>query len=626
MKTKYLIGFISAAYLLAFLHFGFWKGAQYGGDSWGYYVHLPSSFLYQDVGDYKECSAAWRVYNPRADDPGENLLSSPIGKKVIKYPVGVAIMEAPFFVAAHVFCLVSGVSADGFSWPYMFFVGIASLIYAVWGIWLLLLALKPYFKNETTRLLVGATIGLATNLLYSSTYTVGMSHPFLFFLYALMLLGIVRFYEKPSAKGAIWVGASAGAIALTRSPEVICVLIPLLWGINTWADIPRRFRLIGMHFGKVALAVLAFLLMLAPQAIYWKFVSGQWWYNGYQGEHFDWANPHILDGLFHYRNGWLIYTPVMAFSLLGIFWLRKHATDARLAILCFLPLHWYIIYSWWCWNYINGFGSRPMVEILPLLAFPLAAITEFARQKRWSSILGIALLAFFSWLNIFQTWQVSKGLLLSEATNRAYYKAIFGRTKGDNNTVVAYSSGELQPDVVRSGWKKWLHGDKDSLIKVQSLATNDMEDSTKALFTRELKQSGSFSFRCDDEFSPICYLELPDSIAINAGDYLKISVSTYVKANEMTYKHEKQALLALHVFDGKDKTILASQLAASSTNHNETGSFWFTGKPDTWGESSYFVRVPQKLNPTDRIKTYMWNPARQRIYVDDMAVELWRYQ
>ena len=626
MKTKYLIGIITAVYLFAFLHFGFWKGAQFGGDSWGYYVHLPSTFLYQDVGDYTECSEAWRVYNPRANDPQSYLYTSSIEKRVVKYPVGVAIMETPFFFVAHVFCLITGVATDGFSWPYMFFVGISSLFYAIWGIWLLLLALKPYFNNETTRLWTGLTIGLATNLFYFSTYTVGMSHPYLFFLYALMLLGIVRFYEQPSTKRAIWVGASAGMISLTRSPEVICVLIPLLWGLNKWADFPKRGKFILDNYGKIGLAMLAFLLMLVPQALYWKFVSGHWWFNGYQGEQFDWKNPHILDGIFHYRNGWLIYTPVMAFSLLGIFWLRKYATDARLAILCFLPLHWYIIYSWWCWNYINGFGSRPMVEVSALLAFPLAAFLEVVWQKKWSRILGAVLLAFFIWLNLFQTWQFSKGLLLTENTNPAYYKAIFGKSKPDDASAIAYSSNETQPELLRSGWKKWLHDDQDSLVRVAILATNDMEDSTGVLFTRELKKSGAFSFRCDEEYSPGCFLELPDTIPVEAGDYLRISISCYVKAKELTHKHEKLALLIVHIFDAQNNLILFKQLAASNRIYNESGSFKFTGKPDVWGEASYFVRVPQKLKPSDRIKTYLWNPSRQAIYVDDMAVELWRYQ
>lgn len=42
MKTKWTIGLIAAVYITAYLYFGFWKGVFNGGDTWGYYIHLPS--------------------------------------------------------------------------------------------------------------------------------------------------------------------------------------------------------------------------------------------------------------------------------------------------------------------------------------------------------------------------------------------------------------------------------------------------------------------------------------------------------------------------------------------------------------------------------------------------------
>lgn len=624
-KSKLLISIIAIVYLLAFLYFGFWKNAIKGGDTFGYYIHLPSTFLYHDAGDYTKSIEQWRLYNPTSRNPLEELPVTSIGKRPMRFPVGVAVMGAPFFAIAHVYCWVSGTAADGFSTPYLFFSGLSTVFYALWGIWLLMLALKPYFKTENTRVIVGLTIALATNFFYSSTYSVGMSHSYLVFLYALLLIGVFRFYEKPSSKGAIWIGAAAGFITLVRSPEIICVLIPFLWGITKWTDIPKRIRLFREHIGKIGLAILAFVISLLPQAFYWKQVSGQWWYDGYQGEHLDFAHPHILDGIFNYSNGWLIYTPVMAFALLGIFWLRKYAAEALCTIMVFLPLHWYIIYSWWAWNYFNGFGSRPMIETLPLLAFPFAAFVEVMFKQKWTQILGGILLAFFIWLNLFQTWQVSEGLLLTSNTNRTFYWSIFGKTKSDDATVIAYHTNELQPDSIKSGWKKLFSGGLDTLSLVNVLATNNMEDSTEVLFSRDPKHSGSFSFRCDAEFSPGCYIET-DTIDIRPGDYLKISVFSFVRGNEMTYEQDKMAPLIVHVFSQDGKTVTSSQLAASSRIKNLEASIWHTGVPELWGEASYFVKLPKTFKPTDRIKAYMWNPYQQRIFVDDMKVELWRYQ
>jgi len=57
--------------------------------------------------------------------------------------------------------------------------------------------------------------------------------------------------------------------------------------------------------------------------MYYKAGTGSWWQDGYSGLGFDWLEPHLMDGLFSYRRGWLVYTPVMLFALIGVFQLPK---------------------------------------------------------------------------------------------------------------------------------------------------------------------------------------------------------------------------------------------------------------------------------------------------------------
>jgi hypothetical protein len=45
----------------------------------------------------------------------------------------------------------------------------------------------------------------------------------------------------------------------------------------------------------------------------------QFIYYSYAGESFDFLHPQIIRGLFGWKNGWLPYTPVMIFSLPGIY-------------------------------------------------------------------------------------------------------------------------------------------------------------------------------------------------------------------------------------------------------------------------------------------------------------------
>lgn len=175
-----------------------------------------------------------------------------------------------------------------------------------------------------------------------------------------------------------------------------------------------------------------------------------------------------------------------------------------------------------------------MIEVYALLTFPMTALVAAMWRNKWSKVAVSIVLAFFIWLNLFQTWQVSQGLLLTETASRAYYKAIFGKAKSDDAAAIAYFTQELQPDLIRSGWQKLLHGSHDTLVFVAQLSANDMEDSTGVLFTSAVKKNGRFGFRCDDEFSPGCYIESSDSPKMPPGDYLKISVSTFVRSNEMT--------------------------------------------------------------------------------------------
>ena len=132
--------------------------------------------------------------------------------------------------------------------------------------------------------------------------------------------------------------------------------------------------------------------------------------------------------MFGFRKGWLVYTPVMAFALVGLFFMRGKAAMARNGIMAVLVVHVYITLSWWCWWYGGTFGQRPMIEVYPLLALPLCALIEqwhgVMRPARWA---GIALGGFLILLNVFQTYQYELGLLHYDSMTRELYLEQFGR-------------------------------------------------------------------------------------------------------------------------------------------------------------------------------------------------------
>lgn len=188
-----------------------------------------------------------------------------------------------------------------------------------------------------------------------------MAHSYLFFLHGLLIFGTWKFYRSPGWKYAAAIGLSAGLITLIRPVEFVCLAIPLFYGLGADRSLSEQWKFWRTHFRFISLAIGVFALCGLIQMLYWKVSSGQWIFYSYGEERFYFNKPKIGPGLFGFQNGWLPYSPVMVLSLFGLVYLFRHRRWL-ISVLIFLPLHVYFAYSWWCWYYINGVGSRPMVE------------------------------------------------------------------------------------------------------------------------------------------------------------------------------------------------------------------------------------------------------------------------
>jgi len=402
-----------------------------GGDSWGYYVYLPALFINHDLKDLQTTCATKKKYHPDAGGC----------RTITKYSSGVAIMHLPAFALAHAFTSATDYDTDGFSKPYIFALYLSTLLYVLLGLYLLgLVLIKEFDQRSVITTLV--LLAICTNLYYFSSYNNVMSHPITFFFTAALIYTTNKFYAAFRWREMVLIGLLLGMITLIRPTNIILALIPFLWSFDT---IKNRFALIVTHASKLPVALIAFFISLLPQLLYWKYTSGQFIYYSYTGEGFDFANSMIGRGLFSFRNGWLAYTPIMFFVFPGLFILWKNKSRAFLTTVLILPLHVYIIYSWWNWYYINGLGSRPMVDIYPILAFALAGFISFTFKKTYLRIPFIIIASFFSALNIFQLYQHSKGILWTEDAHTAYYKQSFGQTKWKQDMSVAYDLKEYQP-------------------------------------------------------------------------------------------------------------------------------------------------------------------------------------
>ncbi len=552
-------------------------------DVFGYYLYLPATSIHDDVAlrDRLWLDEVMRTYDPSSTL--YQLVDGPGGTRVIKYSSGMALAYAPWFFAAHVVAEPLGHTADGFSPPYQYAITYGMLAWVLLGLFLFRKVLLHFFSDGWTAVLLVLTV-LGTNYLHLSALDgTLLTHPFLFTLYAGLVLATIRWHERPTWKSAAVIGACAGWITLVRPSEGVCVLLPLLW---TNSDgFVAKWRMVAASWKQVLVMLAAFLLFTAPQLLYWKSVTGQWLFYSYinPGEGFDFSSPHLGNYLFSFRKGWFVYTPLMLLAVGGLIVRWQRARHLFLPIAVFLVVDVYIVASWTNWWYAGGsFSARSMVPAYVLLAVPLGYLLQGAWRKPLLAAAGVLTL-----LNLFQTWQWDQGILPKERMTRAYYAAVFGRTSVPNGAaalmLVERPLTEVEELTDTSAYTK------------RTLFANSFDDRPDSCYT----------LTAEDPFAPgpdVPFAELTakDHAWLRASARLFVTDSTQAPPVIVcTFHHQGQTY--------KYKTA-AWDLTSATKN--------------TWATCSFDYITPEVRSPEDNVKVYVWNQHGGTHRVDDLRVEV----
>ncbi len=621
--SKITLGILLIVNLLSLTHFRNWdEWLLINGDSMGYYAYLPMAFIHHDFKTLR-LQTYHRTKN-MADHRDENYtpetmperwipgVVAPNGNRVNIYTCGVAMMQLPFFTIAHLLAHPLGFSADGYSLPYRFMLLLGNLLYVMLGLWFLRKILRGYFSSLTSNITLAITL-LSTNLFYFTAFNGFMAHSYLFCLVAILLFFTIKWHETEQNKYLIGLGFIGGLITLIRPTDVIFLLIPLLYKITSVPSFFEKVRLFWTHKKNILAAFMAFFLPFSPQLFYWKYVTNNWIFNSY-GDYFkfDFAHPHIKEGLIGFNNGWLIYTPVMAFAVIGIFMMRGKRRDFLLPIAVILPIYIYVIYSWWSYNYINGFGSRPMIDAYALLAIPLSIFVEKIQKSRVLLILFLVIIGFLTWLNIFQTEQMSRQILISEQNNNAFWLESFGKTTLNYNALVAFDANELQP--------------KQSIL-IKKLFENSFEspssptprDASTVSDTNYVKQpcaNGQYAYRVNaDAYSPAFKTDVKN---LQGGRYIKVSLKAYSFKNSIWDIYQKSMLVV--EFRRGEKELKWRGIRIENKIGNATKIY--CGETNVWGDISSYVTIPPDVLPEDILSCYVWNQNISALVIDNFKVEL----
>jgi hypothetical protein len=394
----------------------------YSADEIQYFVYLRSLWMDKDLhfeNEYKHFAAR----NPEAYQDFEKaflIRRTATGRPPNFAPIGCSILWSPFFGCAHLYVMASNalgsqIAADGFSKPYIVAVTFGSTFLGFIGIILLYFLCRRYF-NRFDSLWALTTIWLSSSLFFYLYIEPPMSHSCSFFIVSLFIFLWFSAYGERSMKGWFFLGIVGGLMYLVREQNGLFLILPFIEGMESYIGRLRRktwqgtVNLLGRHL----LFVVVFLLTVLPQFMTYKVLNGIYRPAEFVTSHINLKTPAILGLLFSSYHGFISWTPIALLGIIGLILLFKK--DKKLALIFSLAfiLQLYISASYSTWWAGASYGARRMINILPLLAVGLGALSERLRPKVTSKGLVAIALLFIVW-NFFFIIQYSTGMVPREA-------------------------------------------------------------------------------------------------------------------------------------------------------------------------------------------------------------------
>lgn len=400
--------------------------AVIGWDVSGYYWYLPSALIYKDLKHQRFGDSIINKYKPTP--AFEQSFVCENGNRVMTYSSGMALMYLPLFTLAHLSAKPLGYEADGFSVPYQFALQFGSLLIALIGIWYFRLLLLLFYEDKLVALLLLLLV-VGTNYLNYSAIDGPQTHNWLFTIYVFLLLNTVNFYKTPSYKYGIRIGLLCGLAILIRPSEMIAILIPLLWGMESisWKAIREKINFLLRHLRQLMAASVCVILVGFVQVAYWMYVAGKPLVYSYVGKTFSWKHPHFVNYMFSFRSGWVTYTPMIFLVLLGVLPFLYKGKN-KVAILSFFAVNLYIVCAWDIWWY-GGTGGRAMIQSYPIILFPFASLLQLVFEKQVLKWILTPVLLVFTYFNLWFTYNAHAGEGLYDSqggmTNQYFWSVVF---------------------------------------------------------------------------------------------------------------------------------------------------------------------------------------------------------
>ena len=354
------------------------------------------------------------------------LVKTPDSRVVNKYFVGLPILWSPFILPVYsYYSIVNQNQVDFYAEGFQKAVSLAALFYLFFGLFAMKKLLQTFNIEQRIVNFRLFAFFFGTNLSYYTIIAPSMSHVYSFALISGFLYFVRLYSLKQLPKHLIYGSLLFALIVLVRPVNgLILMAVPIVWKSRS-----PYFQLIKTQFKVVVAVVIMILLIVAIQPLFWYLQTGsivQW---SYAGEGFYFTNPKIFDFVLSFRKGFLVYTPILLFSLISIIVILKKYKQRALFLFIFILVLIYILSSWWSWYYGDSFGSRVMIDFYPI--FILLFSLGLQNLKFWHRINWLVFSMFFIVLNLFQSYQYYHNIMSHYDMNAEKYRYIFFKAGTD---------------------------------------------------------------------------------------------------------------------------------------------------------------------------------------------------
>jgi len=585
---KYTPAIILLVYVAAFLGFKSPDKALdrvISGDGKGYYAYLPAIFIYKDLQFNFTDQIEYQYYQGNPSGSGDFRYDHG-GKKADKFFPGMAIIWLPFFLFGHFLAYLEVFPMDGYSLPYQYAIALSALLFLWLGAkWLRKLLLR-LGSGERAAAFITITVTLGTNLLYYTVIEPSMTHVYSFALITGFAYYTYKLFHEYKPKWFVKSLLLFILIILVRPANALVILLVPIFAGST-GTIMTTFRQTMAERYALIRGLIQAIILLAVPFLLWYLQTGKPVIYSYGPEKLRLLHPHMLNILFSFNRGWLVYTPVAFVSLAGFVALFRNHRLSFFLMAGFMVVFVYVSSCWWDWSYNSQCGQRVFIDIYLITALLVLALVQSIKKysTKW---LFTSAIVFLIALNLLQFFQYANKVFPSYPITRSILKDSFFSLSRKAKVYIPVQS-----------------------ISGKKILENDMEQDKGPLWmnpgTRNAQafHLGQWSSRVDKK--------IPYSVGLETR-----FDSLFTTANRIILVHSW--VLAPREVEGIT-LVVDFQSGGTSLSYNQFTLDRFV-RTNKWTPADVAFYVPRNLPGNSTVKVYFFNPSPYyEFYIDDLSID-----